>query len=211
MEFSELIKTATVESVLLSCAGQPAVKGTLCITSHHLLLSSCPGGDGQPSAVELWLLIRNVDAVEKRLVLSHRPVPPSVPSSMGVIPRCHPGTAEPPLPPLPRGPRQWALTSSSPPCPRVQNVGWYQPPRSSGSPRDNRFGFRCSQLLQLARQCPASRSSVGQGRLLGGELVGVAAPGTPRATGSPAQRCALLSPPGQRAAPCCLRAQPLLP
>lgn len=159
MEFSELIKTATVESVLLSCAGQPAVKGTLCITSHHLLLSSCPGGDGQPSAVELWLLIRNVDAVEKR----------------------------------------------------VQNVGWYQPPRSSGSPRDNRFGFRCSQLLQLARQCPASRSSVGQGRLLGGELVGVAAPGTPRATGSPAQRCALLSPPGQRAAPCCLRAQPLLP
>uniref|UniRef100_A0A8C2SLG8 Myotubularin-related protein 9-like n=1 Tax=Coturnix japonica TaxID=93934 RepID=A0A8C2SLG8_COTJA len=67
MEFSELIKTATVESVLLSCAGQPAVKGTLCITSHHLLLSSCPGGDGQPSAVELWLLIRNVDAVEKRL------------------------------------------------------------------------------------------------------------------------------------------------
>lgn len=76
MEFSELIKTATVESVLLSCAGQPAVKGTLCITSHHLLLSSCPGGEGQPSAVELWLLIRNVDAVEKRSVLSHHPVPP---------------------------------------------------------------------------------------------------------------------------------------
>ncbi|KFM11278.1 Myotubularin-related protein 9, partial [Aptenodytes forsteri] len=67
MEFSELIKTATVERVLLSCAGLPAVKGTLCITSHHLLLSSCPGGDAQPGAVELWLLIRNVDAVEKRL------------------------------------------------------------------------------------------------------------------------------------------------
>lgn len=66
MEFSELIKTATVENVLLSCAGLPAVKGTLCITSHHLLLSSCPGGDGQPGTVELWLLIRNVDAVEKR-------------------------------------------------------------------------------------------------------------------------------------------------
>ncbi|XP_046788029.1 myotubularin-related protein 9-like isoform X1 [Gallus gallus] len=161
MEFSELIKTATVESVLLSCAGQPAVKGTLCITSHHLLLSSCPGGDGQPSAVELWLLIRNVDAVEKRLVLSHRPVPPSVPSSMGVIPRCHPGTAEPPLPPLPRGPRQWALTSSSPPCPRVQNVGWYQPPRSSGSPRDNRLAgssgtitLRCKDLKVLQLEIP---------------------------------------------------------
>ncbi|KAK4808993.1 hypothetical protein QYF61_016412 [Mycteria americana] len=68
MEFSELIKTATVESVLLSCPGLPAVKGTLCITSHHLLLSSCPGGDAQPSTVELWLLIRNVDAVEKRWV-----------------------------------------------------------------------------------------------------------------------------------------------
>uniref|UniRef100_A0A8B9NKA3 Myotubularin phosphatase domain-containing protein n=1 Tax=Accipiter nisus TaxID=211598 RepID=A0A8B9NKA3_9AVES len=67
MEFAELIKTATVESVLLSCVGLPAVKGTLCITSHHLLLSSCPGGDSQPGTVELWLLIRNVDAVEKRL------------------------------------------------------------------------------------------------------------------------------------------------
>ncbi|XP_071623692.1 myotubularin-related protein 9-like isoform X1 [Heliangelus exortis] len=67
MEFSELIKTATVENVVLSCVGLPAVKGTLCITSHHLLLSSCPGGDAQPSTLELWLLIRNVDAVEKRL------------------------------------------------------------------------------------------------------------------------------------------------
>ncbi|XP_062449826.1 myotubularin-related protein 9-like isoform X2 [Rhea pennata] len=67
MEFAELIKTATVESVLLSGAGLPPVRGTLCITSHHLLLSSCPGGDGAPGAIELWLLIRNVDAVEKRL------------------------------------------------------------------------------------------------------------------------------------------------
>ncbi|XP_064381242.1 myotubularin-related protein 9-like isoform X2 [Dromaius novaehollandiae] len=67
MEFAELIKTATVESVLLSGAGLPPVRGTLCITSHHLLLSSRPGGDGAPGSVELWLLIRNVDAVEKRL------------------------------------------------------------------------------------------------------------------------------------------------
>ncbi|XP_062490065.1 LOW QUALITY PROTEIN: myotubularin-related protein 9-like [Pezoporus occidentalis] len=66
MEFSELIKTATVENVLLSCTGLPVVKGTLCITSHHLLLSSCPRVDGQASTEELWLLIRNVDAVEKR-------------------------------------------------------------------------------------------------------------------------------------------------
>ncbi|XP_014113911.1 PREDICTED: myotubularin-related protein 9-like isoform X2 [Pseudopodoces humilis] len=62
MEFSELIKTATVENVLLSRPGLPAVRGTLCITSHHLLLSSSPRGD-----LELWLLIRNVDAVEKRV------------------------------------------------------------------------------------------------------------------------------------------------
>lgn len=66
MEFSELIKTAKVENVLLSGPGVPAVKGTLCITSHHLLLSSQPGGDGEQGTVELWLLIRNVDAVEKR-------------------------------------------------------------------------------------------------------------------------------------------------
>lgn len=61
MEFSELIKTATVENALLWRPGLAAVRGTLCITSHHLLLSSCPRGD-----LELWLLIRNVDAVEKR-------------------------------------------------------------------------------------------------------------------------------------------------
>ncbi|XP_050182349.1 myotubularin-related protein 9-like isoform X3 [Myiozetetes cayanensis] len=104
MEFSELIKTATVENVLLSCAGLPAVRGTLCITSHHLLLSSCPGGD-----VELWLLIRNVDAVEKR----------------------------------------------------VQNLGWYQPPRTNGSARDTRLAgssgtitLRCKDLKVLQLEIP---------------------------------------------------------
>ncbi|KAM4757701.1 LOW QUALITY PROTEIN: myotubularin-related protein 9-like [Cyanocitta cristata] len=106
MEFSELIKTATVENVLLSRSGLPAVRGTLCITSHHLLLSSCPRGD-----VELWLLIRNVDAVEKR----------------------------------------------------VQNLGWYQPPRTGGSLRDTRFGspapsgtitLRCKDLKVLQLEIP---------------------------------------------------------
>ncbi|XP_032565737.1 myotubularin-related protein 9-like isoform X1 [Chiroxiphia lanceolata] len=104
MEFSELIKTATVENVLLSCAGLPAVRGTLCITSHHLLLSSCPGGD-----VELWLLIRNVDAVEKR----------------------------------------------------VQNLGWYQPPRTNSSARDTRLTgssgtitLRCKDLKVLQLEIP---------------------------------------------------------
>ncbi|XP_029818909.1 myotubularin-related protein 9-like [Manacus vitellinus] len=104
MEFSELIKTATVENVLLSCAGLPAVRGTLCITSHHLLLSSCPGGD-----LELWLLIRNVDAVEKR----------------------------------------------------VQNLGWYQPPRTNSSARDTRLTgssgtitLRCKDLKVLQLEIP---------------------------------------------------------
>ncbi|XP_068513913.1 myotubularin-related protein 9-like isoform X4 [Anas acuta] len=109
MEFSELIKTATVESVVLGGRGLPAVRGTLCITSHHLLLSSCPGGDAQPGTVELWLLIRNVDAVEKR----------------------------------------------------VQNLGWYQPPRTNGSPRDSRLAgssgtitLRCKDLKVLQLEIP---------------------------------------------------------
>lgn len=154
MEFSELIKTATVESVVLGGRGLPAVRGTLCITSHHLLLSSCPGGDAQPGTVELWLLIRNVDAVEKRWVWV--PPPPLLPAPRppflgGVTPRRQGGgkfPSPPPslVPPLPHGPcwgcfRRWVLTSSSPPCLRVQNLGWYQPPRTNGSPRDSRFGF----------------------------------------------------------------------
>ncbi|XP_034610120.1 myotubularin-related protein 9-like isoform X4 [Trachemys scripta elegans] len=70
MEFAELIKTAKVENVQLSCPGLPPIKGTLCITSHHLLLSSQPGGQEEQGTVELWLLIRNVDAVEKRIASS---------------------------------------------------------------------------------------------------------------------------------------------
>nr|XP_028594854.1 myotubularin-related protein 9-like isoform X2 [Podarcis muralis] len=67
MEFAELIKTTKVDHVVLSRPGLPSVKGTLCITSHHLLLSSQPGGNGEQGQIELWLLIRNVDAIEKRL------------------------------------------------------------------------------------------------------------------------------------------------
>ncbi|XP_015263575.1 PREDICTED: myotubularin-related protein 9-like [Gekko japonicus] len=67
MEFAELIKTAKVNDVVLTSPGLVPVKGTLCITSHHLLLSSQAGGNREQSQMELWLLIRNVDAVEKRL------------------------------------------------------------------------------------------------------------------------------------------------
>ncbi|XP_060114469.1 myotubularin-related protein 9-like isoform X2 [Heteronotia binoei] len=65
MEFAELIKTTKVNDVVLTSPGLAPVKGTLCITSHHLLLSSQAGGNKEQSQMELWLLIRNVDAVEK--------------------------------------------------------------------------------------------------------------------------------------------------
>ncbi|XP_068513910.1 myotubularin-related protein 9-like isoform X1 [Anas acuta] len=173
MEFSELIKTATVESVVLGGRGLPAVRGTLCITSHHLLLSSCPGGDAQPGTVELWLLIRNVDAVEKRWVWVPPPQLPAPrpPFLGGVTPRRQGGgkfPSPPPslVPPLPHGPRwgcfrRWVLTSSSPPCLRVQNLGWYQPPRTNGSPRDSRLAgssgtitLRCKDLKVLQLEIP---------------------------------------------------------
>ncbi|KAI1895112.1 hypothetical protein AGOR_G00102940 [Albula goreensis] len=62
MEFSEHIKTANVENVVLTRPFHPPMKGTLCLTGHHLLLS---GRDGESSA-QLLLLLRNVDAIEKR-------------------------------------------------------------------------------------------------------------------------------------------------
>ncbi|MBN3284724.1 MTMR9 protein, partial [Polyodon spathula] len=64
MEFSELIKTANVDNVVLKQPFRPPVRGTLCVTSHHLLLSSRDG-----DTMELLLLLRNIDAVEKRRVL----------------------------------------------------------------------------------------------------------------------------------------------
>ncbi|XP_043938437.1 myotubularin-related protein 9-like isoform X2 [Protopterus annectens] len=65
MEFSELIKVSKVEDVVLYRPFVAPVKGTLCISSHHLLFSS-----GTEGTMELWLLIRNIDAVEKRLMAS---------------------------------------------------------------------------------------------------------------------------------------------
>lgn len=65
MEFSELIKTANVDNVVLKQPLRPPVRGTLCVTSHHLLLSSRDG-----DTMELLLLLRNIDAIEKRFVSS---------------------------------------------------------------------------------------------------------------------------------------------
>ncbi|XP_007902502.1 myotubularin-related protein 9 isoform X2 [Callorhinchus milii] len=65
MEFAELIKTSRVDNVVLSRPFVPCVTGTLCVTSHHLLLSSRAAEN-----MELWLLISNIDAIEKRSSVS---------------------------------------------------------------------------------------------------------------------------------------------
>uniref|UniRef100_A0A8C3A889 Myotubularin-related protein 9 n=1 Tax=Cyclopterus lumpus TaxID=8103 RepID=A0A8C3A889_CYCLU len=63
MEFAELIKTPRVDGVILHRPFMPTVEGTLCLTGHHLILSS-----RQDNAEELWLLHSNIDSIEKRFV-----------------------------------------------------------------------------------------------------------------------------------------------
>ncbi|XP_023655830.1 myotubularin-related protein 9 [Paramormyrops kingsleyae] len=63
MEFAELIKTPRVDGVVLHRPFMPTVEGTLCLTGHHLILSS-----RQDSIEELWLLHSNIDSIEKRFV-----------------------------------------------------------------------------------------------------------------------------------------------
>lgn len=62
MEFAEFIKTPQVDNVVLYQPNQNPVEGTLCVTGHHLILSS-----RQDHKEELWLLHKCVDSVEKRL------------------------------------------------------------------------------------------------------------------------------------------------
>ncbi|XP_027793262.1 myotubularin-related protein 9-like isoform X2 [Marmota flaviventris] len=63
MEFSELIRTGRAQAELLSGPEEPPLRGTLCVTGHHLLLSP-----GPPSTADLWLLLlRSVDSIEKRV------------------------------------------------------------------------------------------------------------------------------------------------
>ncbi|XP_061751591.1 myotubularin-related protein 9 isoform X6 [Nerophis ophidion] len=63
MEFSEHIKTANVEDVVLQQPLHPPSRGTLCITGHHLLFSH---REEQDSSGQVLLLLRNIDAIEKR-------------------------------------------------------------------------------------------------------------------------------------------------
>ncbi|XP_047580804.1 myotubularin-related protein 9-like isoform X3 [Lutra lutra] len=63
MEFSELIRTGRAQAKLLRGPEAPPLRGTLCVTGHHLLLSP-----GPPGASDLWLLLlRSVDSIEKRV------------------------------------------------------------------------------------------------------------------------------------------------
>ncbi|XP_076155690.1 myotubularin-related protein 9 isoform X3 [Alosa pseudoharengus] len=64
MEFSEHIKTANVDDVVLKQPFHAPMKGTLCVTGHHLLFSDRSGD----SSWQLLLLLRNIDAIEKRPV-----------------------------------------------------------------------------------------------------------------------------------------------
>ncbi|XP_071959434.1 myotubularin-related protein 9-like isoform X1 [Antedon mediterranea] len=63
MEFVEFIKTPKVDNVVLHKRYQPRVEGTLCLTGHHLILSS-----RKTNTEELWLLHSNIDAIEKKLI-----------------------------------------------------------------------------------------------------------------------------------------------
>ncbi|XP_020775297.1 myotubularin-related protein 9 isoform X2 [Boleophthalmus pectinirostris] len=62
MEFSEHIKTANVEDVVLRQPLHPPSRGALCITGHHLLFSDRE----DQSCSQVLLLLRNIDAIEKR-------------------------------------------------------------------------------------------------------------------------------------------------
>ncbi|XP_043119366.1 myotubularin-related protein 9-like isoform X2 [Puntigrus tetrazona] len=64
MELSEHIKTANVEEVTLRRPFHPALRGTLCVTSHHLLFSDRK----DHASWQLLILLKNIDAIEKRAV-----------------------------------------------------------------------------------------------------------------------------------------------
>ncbi|KAF5270485.1 hypothetical protein FQA39_LY08363 [Lamprigera yunnana] len=62
MEFSELIRIPKLDEVILHNAFHDPVQAMLCITSHHLILSSRKEEDQ-----EIWLLHQSIDVVEKRI------------------------------------------------------------------------------------------------------------------------------------------------
>ncbi|XP_045501218.1 myotubularin-related protein 9 [Colias croceus] len=61
MEFIELILINKLDGVILKYPHHDNVDGTVCITGHHLILSSRKEG-----VRELWLLHKNIDCIEKK-------------------------------------------------------------------------------------------------------------------------------------------------
>ncbi|XP_053601484.1 myotubularin-related protein 9 isoform X1 [Plodia interpunctella] len=61
MEFIELILINKLDGVILKYPHHENVDGTVCITGHHLILSSRKEG-----VRELWLLHKNIDSIEKK-------------------------------------------------------------------------------------------------------------------------------------------------
>nr|XP_023023478.1 myotubularin-related protein 9 isoform X2 [Leptinotarsa decemlineata] len=61
MEFAELIITPKLDGVILHSPFHDPVDGTLCITGHHLILSS-----RKEDVQELWILHQCIDLVEKK-------------------------------------------------------------------------------------------------------------------------------------------------
>lgn len=66
MEFAEFIKTPTVENVCMKRPFTKSVTGTLCITGHHVILSS-----RSENHEELWLLHSAIDSTEKKMTQSN--------------------------------------------------------------------------------------------------------------------------------------------
>lgn len=64
MEFAELITTPKLDGVILHTQTNEPVDGTLCITGHHLILSS-----RRESVQELWLLHQAIDIVERKPIV----------------------------------------------------------------------------------------------------------------------------------------------
>ncbi|XP_046578152.1 myotubularin-related protein 9-like [Haliotis rubra] len=62
MEFAEFIKIPMVDGVIMKRPFEGQVEGTLCVTGHHLILSS-----RKDQREELWLLHSAVDSIEKKL------------------------------------------------------------------------------------------------------------------------------------------------